>query len=94
MNQLTQELNNSVNVTSNVTIATEKTSDEILQTQTRMGLLKDSMQKISDMSKAIETIIGEINSIAQQTNMLLNASIEAARAGDMGKGFCSCSDTG
>ncbi len=88
MNQLTQELNNSVNVTSNVTIATEKTSDEILQTQTRMGLLKDSMQKISDMSKAIETIIGEINSIAQQTNMLsLNASIEAARAGDMGKGF-------
>ncbi len=46
MNQLTQELNNSVNVTSNVTIATEKTSDEILQTQTRMGLLKDSMQKL------------------------------------------------
>lgn len=88
MNQLTQELNNSVNVTMDVTTATGKTSEEILQTQSRMELLKDSMQKISDMSKAIETIIGEINSIAQQTNMLsLNASIEAARAGDMGKGF-------
>lgn len=88
MNQLTQELNNSVNVAVDVTTATGKTSDEILQTQSRMELLKDSMQKISDMSKAIETIIGEINSIAQQTNMLsLNASIEAARAGDMGKGF-------
>ena len=88
MNQLTQELNNSVNVTMDVTTSTGKTSDEILQTQSRMELLKDSMQKISDMSKAIETIIGEINSIAQQTNMLsLNASIEAARAGDMGKGF-------
>ena len=36
----------------------------------------------------IEKIIGEIDSIAQQTNMLsLNASIEAARAGDMGRGF-------
>ncbi len=88
MNQLTEELNHSVNVTVDVTAATGKTTDEILQTQSRMELLKDSMQKISDMSKAIETIIGEINSIAQQTNMLsLNASIEAARAGDMGKGF-------
>ena len=88
MNQLTEELNNSVNATAAVTAATGTTSDKILQTQSRMELLKDSMQKISDMSIEIEKIIGEINSIAQQTNMLsLNASIEAARAGDMGKGF-------
>ncbi len=88
MNQLTEELNNSVNATAAVTAATGTTSDRILQTQSRMELLKDSMQKISDMSIEIEKIIGEINSIAQQTNMLsLNASIEAARAGDMGKGF-------
>ena len=46
------------------------------------------MQKISDMSMEIEKIIVEINSIAEQTNLLsLNASIEAARAGDTGKGF-------
>lgn len=88
MTQLTQELNNSVSATENVTRTTENTSEKILQTQSRMELLKESMQKISDMSIAIEKIIGEINSIAQQTNMLsLNASIEAARAGDMGKGF-------
>lgn len=88
MNQLTEELNNSVNATAAVTAATGTTSEKILQTQSRMELLKDSMQKISDMSIEIEKIIGEINSIAQQTNMLsLNASIEAARAGDMGKGF-------
>ncbi len=56
----------------------KKTDDE-------MGELVDS---INDMSMKIEKIIGEIDSIAQQTNMLsLNASIEAARAGDMGRGF-------
>ena len=88
MHQLTDELNNSVTVSANVTAETGNTSEQILQTKSRMSLLEDSMQKISDMSMEIEKIIGEINSIAQQTNMLsLNASIEAARAGDMGKGF-------
>lgn len=88
MDQLTEELNNSVNASATVTAATGTTSDKILQTQSRMQLLTDSMQKISDMSMKIEKIIGEIDSIAQQTNMLsLNASIEAARAGDMGRGF-------
>lgn len=88
MDQLIQELNGSVTAAADVTVTTEQTADKILQTQSQMELLKGSMQKISDMSKAIETIIEEINSIAQQTNMLsLNASIEAARAGEMGKGF-------
>lgn len=88
MNQLIEKLNNSMNAATAITATTSTTSDKIIETQSRMQLLKDSMQKISDMSMAIEKIIGEINSIAQQTNMLsLNASIEAARAGDMGKGF-------
>ncbi len=88
MNQLTEELNNSVKVSVAVTEETGSTVAKILQTQSQMDLLKDSMQKITDMSMAIETIISEINSIAEQTNLLsLNASIEAARAGEMGKGF-------
>ncbi len=88
MNQLTQELNDSVTVSVNVMAETENTADKILQTQSQMELLKNSMSEISEMSMAIEKIIGEINSIAQQTNMLsLNASIEAARAGELGKGF-------
>lgn len=88
MTELTQELNSSVNVTVKVTEETENTVQEIQQTQSQMEQLKQSMQNISDMSAAIEKIIGEINSIAVQTNMLsLNASIEAARAGEMGRGF-------
>ena len=88
MGQLTEELNNSVTMAINVTAATENTSEKIAETQSRMRLLTNSMQKISEMSIKIEKIIGEINSISHQTNMLsLNASIEAARAGDLGKGF-------
>ncbi len=88
MNRLTGELNSSVSVSSNVAAEMGRTVENIMQTQSQMDLLKESMQKITDMSMAIETIIGEINSIAEQTNLLsLNASIEAARAGEMGKGF-------
>ena len=88
MSRLTQELNNSVDVSGNVVAETGETAEKIVYTQSQMELLKGSMQRISDMSIEIEKIIDEINSIAQQTNMLsLNASIEAARAGEMGKGF-------
>lgn len=88
LDDLMRELSSSVEVSANVTAETEGTAERIVQTQSRMEQLKGSMQKISEMSMAIEKIIDEINSIAQQTNMLsLNASIEAARAGEMGKGF-------
>lgn len=88
MDQMTQELNQSVKASEGITTATGKSAEKIKQTQTQMDLLKNSMHKISEMSVEIGKIIGEINSIAEQTNMLsLNASIEAARAGEMGKGF-------
>lgn len=88
MSQLTKELGESVEASEKVTAATGNTVSEIMQTQSQMDQLKSSMQNISEVSMAIEKIIGEINSIAQQTNMLsLNASIEAARAGELGKGF-------
>ena len=88
MEQLTQELNSSVNASKEITAASAATTGEIVTTQSQMTSLQNSMQKISDMSMQIEKIIDEINSIAEQTNLLsLNASIEAARAGESGRGF-------
>lgn len=44
--------------------------------------------RLKDYSRGINDIIGYINGIANQTNLLsINASIEAARAGDSGRGF-------
>jgi len=47
-----------------------------------------AMERITQSSAKISSIIGLIDDIAFQTNLLaLNASVEAARAGDAGKGF-------
>lgn len=88
MEQLAQELSHSADTSIDISASTGMTTEKIKKTQEQMTMLQASMQKISDMSAEIGKIIDEINSIAQQTNMLsLNASIEAARAGDTGRGF-------
>jgi len=61
----------------------------------RINLIKEQMESIgetvvrlSEQSSAIEEIISSVQDLADQSNLLaVNASIEAARAGDQGKGF-------
>jgi methyl-accepting chemotaxis protein len=65
----------------------------INKVNTVASTLQADMEKLGDQAKAIGGVMTVITDIADQTNLLaLNAAIEAARAGEAGRGFAVVAD--
>ncbi|MEZ0574552.1 bacteriohemerythrin [Halodesulfovibrio aestuarii] len=67
--------------------------ESIMQMEQRIVNLKETMGQLGMQADAISQIMVTISDIADQTNLLaLNAAIEAARAGEAGRGFAVVAD--
>ncbi len=71
----------------------EQVANNMKSVSQRARNVKDSMDQLSQDVQGINQVMDMINDIADQTNLLaLNAAIEAARAGEAGKGFAVVAD--
>lgn len=71
----------------------ELTTRNIQQLNQRLSASAQALGRVSEQGQQIQSVVDVIGGIAGQTNLLaLNAAIEAARAGEQGRGFAVVAD--